>query len=129
MRHRDPEAVVRRFVHEVLNGHDEEVMTELVASRPLIQRVGAFRGAFPDLAVAIQQLATEADLVGVHLTARGTHRGVFQGCPPTGRRWAASCTAIYRVTDGRITDFWVNWDVLSILEQIGAVKRVGTVSA
>ncbi len=122
-------AVARRFVDEVLGGEDERPADDLVASGPLRQRVRAIRDAFPDLSVTVQQLLAEGDLVAVHLTARGTHAGVFQGCPPTGRRWAASCTGLFRVADGRIADFWVNWDDLAILEQIGAVRRVSGVSA
>lgn len=129
MRDPDPKAVVRRFVEEVLSGEGEGPMADLVANNPLQERVAVFKAAFPDLVVTIQEAAVDNDLVAVHLTGRGTHEGLFEGCPPTGRWWAASCTAIYRVAEGRITDFWVNWDLLSILEQIGAVKRVGAVSA
>jgi predicted ester cyclase len=124
----DARAVVRRFVEAVLPGDDDTAL-EVVGSTLLAQRASAIRTAFPDLEVTIHQLTAERDLVAVHFTSSGTHLGVYQGCPPTGRRWAASCTAIFRVVGGRIVDFWLNWDDLAILEQIGAVKRAGQVSA
>lgn len=62
-------------------------------------------------------------MVAVHLVGQGTHLGLFQGIPATGRRWSASCTALYRVHAGRIVDFWINWDELAILEHGGVARR------
>jgi len=79
--------------------------------------------------VDTKHLLVDGDLVAVHLVGRGTHEGMFQGCPPTRRGWRATCTAIYRVDHGRIVDFCVNWDLLALMEQLGCVHRVDTVSA
>ncbi|MET0641934.1 MAG: ester cyclase [Jiangellaceae bacterium] len=87
------------------------------------------RGAFPDLRVRIRQIVAQDDMVAVHLVGSGTHRGVFTGCPPTGRSWEATCTAIYHVDDGRITRAWVNWDLVAVMEQIGCIERAATASA
>ena len=102
---------------------------ELLADETLRQRDEAFRSAFPDAESTAMQVMAEGDLVAVHLTGRGTHLGTFQGCPPTGREWTATCTAIYRVESGRIAEAWINWDWLAVLEQLGGVERVETVSA
>jgi predicted ester cyclase len=120
--------VVERYLEEVLNGHDLGTLDELVADETLKQRVRLFLEAFPDLEVVTSLLVTEGDLVGVNLTGRGTHEGTFQGVPPTGRRWAATCSAFFRVSDGRIADYWINWDELGILEQLGGVRRAETAS-
>jgi predicted ester cyclase len=71
----------------------------------------------------------EDELVAAHLTGRGTHQGLFQGVPATGRGWQADCIAVYRVHDGRITEGWVQWDLLALMEQLGAIVRAPTVSA
>jgi len=71
----------------------------------------------------------EGDLVAAHLRARGTHLGLFQGAPPTGRQCEMRCTGIYRVEGERITEAFVTWDTLSLMEQLGAVERVAAVSA
>jgi predicted ester cyclase len=119
---------VERLVDEVLNGHDLASLDELVADETLKQRVRLFLEAFPDLRVAPNLVVAEGELDAVNLTGRGTHEGTFQGVPPTGRRWAATCGAFYRVEDGRIVDAWVNWDELTILEQLGGVRRAETAS-
>ena len=125
----DARSVVERYLHEVLNGHGPASSQELISSETFRQRVEMFRRSFPDLVVTPQVMVANGDYVAVHLTGRATHRGIFQGVPATGRSWSATCSAVYRVEDGRIADFWVNWDVLAILEQLGAVERAAAVSA
>jgi steroid delta-isomerase-like uncharacterized protein len=120
--------VVERYLEEVLNGHDLAALDELVADGTLKQRVRLFLNAFPDLEVTPRLVVADGDLVAVNLTGHGTHEGTFQGVPPTGRRWAATCSSFYRVADGRIADAWVNWDLLGILEQLGGVRRAETAS-
>ena len=114
----------REVVERHLAGEDD-----LLADEALRQREQAFRNAFPDAQVTANVVVAEGDLVSAHVTGRGTHLGTFQGCPPTGREWSATCTAIYRVESGRIAEAWVNWDWLAVMEQLGSVERVESVSA
>jgi predicted ester cyclase len=101
----------------------------LISDPLLRQQVSALRSAFEDLDIAVGILLSEGDLAAGHFTARGTHTGLFAGVPPTGLRWQASLTGVFRVGHGRITDAWVTWDQLALLEQLGAVERAATVSA
>lgn len=123
------QTVVKAYVSEVLNLGDANAADRLVRDETLRQRDAAFRAAFPDLRVATRELLAERDLVAAHFTGTGTHLGVFQGCPATGRAWSASCTAIYRVAEGQIVDFRVSWDLLAVMEQLRCIRRVPTVSA
>jgi predicted ester cyclase len=125
----DAKQIVEAYIAEVLNRGDMDAVELLIADETLRQRVAAFRAAFPDLRVTTNELLAEGDLVACHFTGGGTHRGVFEGCPPTGRPWTASCTAIYRVDEARIVDFHVTWDLLALMEQLGCIRRVATVSA
>ena len=124
-----PKQVVERYVTELLTGAGPGSADELISSEEVRQRTRSFRIAFPDLEVETLFLLAEDDLVAGHFVGRGTHLGLFQGVPPTGRTWEARCTALYRVESGRIADAWVTWDHLSLMEQLGAVERVRTVSA
>lgn len=125
----EPTLVVERYLTEVLSGSNPAGAGELIASAALRQHADSFRSAFPDARVAARRLLAQGDLVAVHLTGHGTHAGVFQGCPPTGREWTARCTAIYRVDAGRIAESWITWDWLAVMEQLRCVQRVETVSA
>ena len=121
--------VVSRFLIDVLTGGDLVALEELVSNQELRRRVVSFRQAFPDLAIRSRLLISEGDLVAVHITGRGTHRGFFQGVPASGRVWTAGCSALYRIENQQIADAWVNWDLLAILEQIGGVTRSAAASA
>lgn len=125
----EPRVVVERYLAEVLNGANPSSAAELIASPELRQRVDSFGVAFPDARTKTLHLLSDGDLVAVHLTGSGTHLGIFQGCPPTGRTWTATCTAIYRVEAGRIHDAWSDWDWLAVMEQLHCIERVETVSA
>jgi len=65
----------------------------------------------------------EGDFVAVRVSAAATHKGDFRGIAPTGKGWEATASVWYEVQDGRISDFWVNWDWLAFMEAIGAVER------
>ena len=119
--------VVESFLEDVLNGTGDAARA--VDDPRLAHRVEFFRSAFPDLWVETNVLFEAGDLVGGHFTGRATHAGLFQGVPATGVHWTAGCTAIYRVRDERIAESWLTWDLLGLLEQLGALERAQTVSA
>lgn len=123
----EPKYVVQEYIGKVLSGRSP--LDEIVSDVELGQRVRRLKNAFPDLEVETTVLLGEGNLVAGHFAARGTHRGLYQGVPPTGRTWRAGCTAVFRIENGRIADAWVTWDQLSLLEQLGAVERVQAVSA
>jgi steroid delta-isomerase-like uncharacterized protein len=85
---------------------------------------GMFR-AFPDLTLRPDRLIAQDDLVSVHLTANGTHRGEFIGIPATDREVTVQAVDIYRLADGRIAEQWVIIDVWGLMQQLGAIPGPG----
>lgn len=123
------EAVVERYLRDVLERADPRAPADVISNEALTRKVAAFRRAFGELEISPHVIVGAGEYAAVHFSARGTHRGTFQGVPATGRRWTAGCSAVFRVRDGRITDFWMTWDMLAILEQVGAVSRPPDASA
>jgi predicted ester cyclase len=119
-------AVVRRFVEEMFMQHDASNIDELVSNESLKQIAPGTVAAFPDMEMTIDELIGEGEIVAVRVSASATHLGDFRGIPPSGKRWEATASAWYQVQDGKISDFWVNWDWLAIMEAIGAVQRIQT---
>ena len=78
-----------------------------------------WRSAFPDLAVNVDLIVAERDLVAVRWTARGTNSGSGNGIPATGRKVQVSGTAIFRFVDGRIAEEWTSADVRGLMKQLG----------
>jgi predicted ester cyclase len=59
--------------------------------------------------------------VAVRLNVTGTHKGEFQGIPPTGRNLSLDEMAFLTISDGKITEGWITSDTMSFMQQIGAV--------
>lgn len=126
----DARAVIERYLHEVLAKGSAGPSDGIVADAMLHQSVRAFRTAFGDLEITPNVIVVAGEYAAVNLSARGTHRGLYQGLQPTGRSWSAGCSAVFRVERGRITDSWVTWDTLAIIEQIaGGILRPPGASA
>jgi steroid delta-isomerase-like uncharacterized protein len=84
-----------------------------------LKEAKGWRDAFPDLAVNVDLIVAERDLVAVRWTARGTNTGSGNGIPATGRKVQVSGTAIFRFVDGKIAEEWTSADVLGLRKQLG----------
>ena len=121
MRTNENKNLITEFIATVFNTHDVDALPRFVSNDRLI---GAARGlvtGVPDVQITIQHVIVEGDLVAVRMAGQGTHTGLWRGLQPTGKPGEAACNAHYRVANGRIVDFWVMWDWLSIMRQLGAV--------
>jgi steroid delta-isomerase-like uncharacterized protein len=81
----------------------------------------AFTTAFPDAQISVADSVAERDMVASRWTITGTHRGDFQGVPPTGRPIKMAGVDISRVVDGKIAEHWAQFDVMAVMQQIGAL--------
>jgi predicted ester cyclase len=117
--------VVTAFLAAITDG-DDAAVDRLVSEEGLKVGIAVFRRAFPDHAIrATRLLAAEDDHVVAWLVGSGTHLGPLVGFPtpdrtlePTGRRWESSFLAVYRLTEGRVSNHWVGWPWLEILDQL-----------
>jgi steroid delta-isomerase-like uncharacterized protein len=89
------------------------------------QIVAMFSAAFPDLRHTVDEMIAEGDTVAARWTVEGTHRGDFQGIPPTGRPIRVSGTTVHHLADGKIKETWLTLDNLDLLQQLGAMPRAG----
>jgi steroid delta-isomerase-like uncharacterized protein len=76
------------------------------------------RRSFPDWNEEIEDIIAEGDRVVTRFRSSGTHRGEFQGIPPTGRRVTISEVAIVRVVNGQIVEQWGFPDIAGLLQQL-----------
>jgi steroid delta-isomerase-like uncharacterized protein len=132
-------ALVRRFIEEVQNQHklaaiDELFSPEFVdhsASSELKGTEGTkvfftmMFAAFPDMHFTVVQQIAEGDQVMTHKTFHGTHQGSFMGIPASGKHVSIDTMDVLAIHDGKITDHWTVADMLSMLQQIGAVSAPG----
>ena len=89
------------------------------------QYVTLLREAFPDLQFTVEDQIAEGDRVVTRWTFRGTHKGQFQGMPPTGKQVTMNGSTTFRIANSKIVEGWNNPDLLGMLQQLGAVPEPG----
>jgi predicted ester cyclase len=58
-------------------------------------------------------------MIGVFATYEGTHLGQFGQLAPTGKHAKFSFAGVFRVEDDKLAEFWITWDQMTILGQLG----------
>jgi predicted ester cyclase len=81
------------------------------------------KGAFPDMAITIDQVVREGDLVAVHCQVTGTHSGPGLGAP-TNRKVHFTGISIVRTKDGKLVEGWNGYDFLGCFQQIGLLPAL-----
>ena len=139
--------LVRRYREELWNEGNLKVADEIIATDcryhiydPLTTVLGTgperamkavvqFRSAFPDLHVTIEDLFAEGDRAMVRWTFQGTHTGELFGVAPSRMKITIAGMDMYRVVDGKIQEYWVNWDTMGFMQQLGLEPVAASASA
>jgi steroid delta-isomerase-like uncharacterized protein len=78
--------------------------------------------AFPDWRMDVEDLIASEDKTVARVKATATHKGEFMGIPATRARVEVSLVDIMRFNDaGRVCEHWGVADMLSLMQQLGAV--------
>ena len=118
-------AIVNRHF-AVLNGGDpadwDEIMAEdFVVHHPFASGSGrdryresaaAYPTVFEGFTTEVHRLVAEDDVVVAYFTTRGRHTGDLFGYEATGREFAFSGMAMYRIANGRLAEAWYAEDTL-----------------
>lgn len=80
-----------------------------------------FTSAFPDAHISIEACVAEGETVVSRWVLTGTHKNEFQGVPASGRAVRFNGIEFNRVVGGRIAEHWSQFDLASLLQQIGAL--------
>jgi predicted ester cyclase len=128
-------AIIRRYYEEAVERADFRVVYEHIDPAWMNHTPGMpdvrgpdgarqinsiFQKALAGARLTIHALIGEGDLVAIRFTFAGRHEGELLGVAPTGREVAFTATAFHRVVEGKVTDDWINFDGLGILQQVGA---------
>lgn len=125
---------VVRGIYQAINTGDLALLEKYVASdytehsegfqgvEPFRQQVAAFRAAFPDLRVTIEDLLlADGDRFASRTTVTGTHTGDLMSLPATGRRINVEAVDIGRIEGGQAKERWGGLNMYSLLTQLDAI--------
>jgi steroid delta-isomerase-like uncharacterized protein len=129
-------AIVRRWIETFNNPYTPQTEVDVLAPGYIAHAPGfpgpldleawsqftaTFVEAFPDLRLTVEDIFSVEDRVAARVAFRGTHRGEFQGVPPTGKEVAFSSIEIDRMADGKVQEHWFELDQLGLMQQLGAI--------
>jgi steroid delta-isomerase-like uncharacterized protein len=134
-------ALVRRYYEEIANAENVDAATSVADS--LLSPAFAFytlnddqgthglqqhkeflvwhHNAVPDQHWTVEAIVAEGELVATHWRTSGTQRGEFLGVLPTGRRIALQGMDLFRLADDRIAELRRFFDLMDVMQQLGAV--------
>ncbi|MEO2261118.1 ester cyclase [Paenibacillus amylolyticus] len=131
------EQIVRSFFEEVRSGRNPDyassVMGEQVLAHQVISEeevtvtrtpsdyadhVREMIEAYGEFSLEIQELLTQGDKVYVRWRQTGTHVGDVDGYTPSNLPVIEIASAVYRVANERIAEYWIQIDRLGIEKQL-----------
>ena len=116
----DNKQIVRRLI-EAFDAADEPAIRGLLAAdfvahgmppgfsgdaNGWVQLAANLQVALPDNETTIEDMVAEDDKVTARFTGRGTHRGELFGVPPSNRAVTITGIEIYRLSGGRVCEYW-----------------------
>jgi steroid delta-isomerase-like uncharacterized protein len=104
-------------------GHDPFSPGPLAGPESVRDRIAAFRSAFPDLALSVEDVIIEGDRLAYRYVARGTHDGDLGTIAASGRGVTVVGLEIVRFARARIAEEWGCWDALGLLRQLGVISE------
>ncbi len=92
--------------------------------RAMAQFINLYLSAFSDLHLFFEDALADRDRVVTRWRLEGTHGGPLLGIAASGRRVSIEGIRIDRIEDGKIAESWMQWDMLGLLEQVGALPKL-----
>jgi steroid delta-isomerase-like uncharacterized protein len=128
--------LVRRWFQEVWNDGRTSAIDDLLAPNGVIHGLSgemrgpsafkpfhaAYREAFPDVTIRVEDMIAEGDLVAIRWSGTATHRGDTLGFAATQQRVQFTGMGFARIAGGKLVEGWNNFDQLGMFQQLGVVN-------
>jgi predicted ester cyclase len=134
-----------RYINEAWNAGNTAILTGILTTDHVCHEPGMmdiegidglaamianYRTAFPDWQFAIESITATDDGVWARLTGTGTHDGPFAlpdeaAIEATGNAVTVEVLLNAHFTDGKITEQWMQLDLLGLIQQLEVAPSVG----
>lgn len=134
-----PKALVSEFLRVVRAGLDPGRANEFLAKDVIAHQINAeepadvqrsprdyadhvneFRHLFGDFRFEVTELLADGDKVYARWIQRGCHRAAIDSFAATRQQLTEYASAVYRVANGRIVEYWIQVDRLGLQRQLEA---------
>ncbi|MEH6396685.1 MULTISPECIES: ester cyclase, partial [Gammaproteobacteria] len=131
------EEVVRGFIEQVRSGKNPDLVDQYLA--PVVvahqivsgiseaiertpenyrEHVEEFLEAYGNFDLTIEEFLVQGQKVYVRWRQDGRHEGVIYGYEPTGLELSTVGSAVYRVSENRIAEYWIQQENQGLREQL-----------
>ncbi|UED78451.1 ester cyclase [Lysinibacillus sp. CD3-6] len=136
-----PEQIVKKFFEEVRSGKNPDYATELMADKVMAHQVISEEeitvirtpkdysdhvkemvDAYGNFSLEIQEFMVQDHKVYVRWKQVGTHVGEVDGYQPTSLPVIEIASAVYRIEDEKIAEYWIQIDRAGIEIQLNRNK-------
>ncbi|WP_405684667.1 ester cyclase [Streptomyces sp. NBC_00057] len=110
-----------RFMASHVLAHQVVSETPVVVERTpqqYAEHVQEMLDAYGAFTLTVDELIAEGDRVYARWTQNGRHAGPIDHHPPTGAEITAITSAVYRIEDGLIVEYWIQIDRQGITAQL-----------
>ena len=128
--------IIRRFMEEAINKGNFSVLDEVIhpdyiyrspdqelqGIESLRGLFTAYRDAFPDLNIQIDDMIIDGDKSVTCFTLTGTHEGELMGIPATGKQVKVNGMVLSRFKDDKIIEEWELLDQFTLFQQLGIIS-------
>lgn len=90
--------------------------------KEMLEIVGIWTKAFPDLRVHLEQITEESNRVVLQWWAEGTHNGEFKCMSPSNAPIRYNGATVLEFKEGRVSQYWAYVNIHTILDQIKAAQ-------
>ena len=117
----DPKSLIIDYLR-ALSGKPKTpaVVREYVSDERLAQHIADVEAAFPQYEIVAEDILADGNKIVLRGEFRGIHRGAFAGLEPTSKSVSAGLIIIYAISDGRIVDHWMQFDLFTLMQQLQA---------
>ena len=129
--------LVQNFIRDIRSGQHLELVNDYLASEVTAnqitaenpytvirtpanyaQHVAEMRESYGEFSLEIEECLCQDDRVYVRWRQTGTHVGPVDGFAPTGLPLYEAASAVYRIADDRIVEYWIQVDRLGVNLQL-----------
>ena len=87
------------------------------------QFVNVIRETYSNLKVTLHNIIADENFVACNYTVEGKHTGQVGDVEPTNKQVSVPGTFLGRMEDGKIAESWNNFDLASLLMQVGSLEQ------
>lgn len=114
-------AFVQEYFDAIKKDKTPATLEKYMTDEDLKHHIAMYEVPLPGYWLEAQDMVAEGDKVTVRGIVHGVHKGDLMGIAPTGKDVNFPFFIIYRIANGKIVQHWLLADVMTLMQQVGAM--------